>query len=158
MYLRTETGTGWHPKGCVDLILERGVACGLCQQCGKTGLRFLHSVENAEGDVLKVGSECARHLCNGYPAKDEERRLINRWARRTRWLKRSWATSSKGNPYLRFEHEGRVVLVTVYPNQRFGGWSFCLKIGRDEPVYGSGRYDREAKLAAFDRLAELLHW
>lgn len=152
------TKTGWHPVKAVDLF-TLGAATGTCDRCHRTDLRFVHTVEHPTEGQLKVGCECAKRLCHGYPAAKEEARLRNLWSRRSKWLTRNWATSWKGNQTLKFDHDGKAIRVTIFPGN-CGGWSYCLAVGGMPPSFSPGNTATadEAKLSAFDRLAEVLDW
>ena len=76
--------TPWRLLKVIDLMLS-GDYPGTCDRdrCGRTDIRFLHVLQAGE-QRIRVGSECARHLCHGYLPELEERRLKNLWARRKR--------------------------------------------------------------------------
>lgn len=145
----------WHPIGATDLRLI-GQYPGTCDRCKRRDLRFVHTLEAADGRQMRVGSECARHLCLNYLPELEESRLNNRWARRSRWLTRNWRTNCKGNTTLAFKHNGEPTRVTVF-KAKFDGWSYCIALSRGSSTFSTGRFASadEAKLAAFDHFAEI---
>lgn len=74
------------------------------------------------------------------------------------WLTRNWGTSRNGNELLRFKHDNLTVMVTIF--FRFGGWSYSVTAGSGKPAYSPSRFSTTdaAKMAAFDKVAELLGW
>jgi len=49
-------------------------------------------------------------------------------------------------------------MVTIF--FRFGGWSYSVTAGSGKPAYSPSRFSTTdaAKMAAFDKVAELLGW
>ena len=155
----TITKPTYKPISVVDLR-RTGNEPGHCERCGRNDLRFLHTVQNCAGRKKQVGRECAKRLCYGYRPERQERRLINLWNRRSHWLTRNWATSRNGNDTLTFKSGDDQVRVTVYEDKyAMGFWSYCITVD-DEPFFPPGKFasSDEAKLAAFDRLAEAAGW
>ncbi len=147
----------WRPSKVIDLRTT-GQEPGTCQKCGRHDLRFVHLIEHPDDGSMQVGCECAARLCYGYDPKATESKLRNLWARRSRWLTRNWNTSRNGNDTLTFKHQGETIRVTVY-RAKFGGFGCCVTVGR-ESFFLPGKFATtdEAKLTAFDRLAEALEW
>lgn len=148
---------GWR---CVDAIdLERATPDAVCQMCGRERLRFVHTMRHPDyPDHLQVGCVCAAKMeSDPSAAANRERRLLNLAARRRTWLSRGWRTSRKGNEYRKVQ--GHVV--TVFP-ERFDldCWRFSIARGNEKPQFSDSRSAtiHEAKLAAFDALADRLGW
>jgi hypothetical protein len=157
MVMIASTKTGWRPIQATDIRLT-GESPAICERCGRTGLRFVHTVEHLDEGRLRVGCECAKRLCFGYHPEHEERRLQNLWSRRSRWLTRNWGKSWNGNANLLFKHQVNTIRVTVFPG-KFGGFAYCVT-GFGNVFFPSEKFARadDAKLAAFDWLADNLHW
>ena len=153
----TLTKTGWCPIRAVDLRVV-GNEPGMCDRCGRSDLRYVHTVAHPDQGQLQVGSECAKRICYGYSPDREERRLRNLWSRRSRWLTRNWATSWKGNETLKFRHDGELVRVTIF-TVRFDAVGYCIAVDGD-PYYSPEKFATSdaAKLAAFDKIANAAAW
>lgn len=150
----------WLPSNVTD-VLRVGQPSGRCQRCGKRGLRFLHHLVHPVEGTITVGCECARLICYGYCPDREERKLRNLWARRSRWLVRNWRVSQNGNEWLRIQQKHGPTARVVIVKSRFGGYSYLIAIGETETRgQWRGPYSDSdvAKLAAFDEMAEKLHW
>ena len=146
-----DNGTPWTPLPATDLR-RTGKEPGTCDRCGRNDLRFLHPLTRPGGGVIHVGCECARRLCRNYSPEAEERKQRNLWVRRCRWPTRKWRLSKKGNEYLQFLRQGRMVRVTVFMDCS-GCWSYSLAVG-EEHRFSAERFESSdaAKLASFDAL------
>jgi hypothetical protein len=142
---------GWH---CVD-IEDLGEPQATCEMCESQVIRYVHHMEHAafEG-VLAVGCVCAGHMEGDVSAaRGREASMRSRASKRTRWLRRKWRTSAKGNPTIKADG----YRVTVYAR----GLGFAATIAEQD---GSGVYHarrnypsvNEAKLAAFDHITRFL--
>ena len=150
----------WRPVRAADLRLV-GQEPGTCDRCGRHDLRFLHTIVHLDGGQLQVGSECARRLCSDYSPKFEEAKMRSLWARRTRWLTRKWRLSTKGNEYLRFPHERKKVVVTIFPDAcKPWLWGYFTVVGRGQRHFSPEKFTSSdaAKMAAFDSLSVKLEW
>ena len=79
---------------------------------------------------FEVGCVCAEKMSDDYEGpKRREARLRNRAARRTRWLRRKWRVSAKGNSFLNLKGYNKI-------GDRFGPRTYSTV--------------NEAKLALFD--------
>ncbi|MCH8344555.1 MAG: hypothetical protein IH983_11270 [Planctomycetes bacterium] len=140
---------GWR---CVNIydVREGGSSAeeavyATCEMCGKTEIRFVHTMEHDEYGTLDVGCICAGKMEEDYEgAQRREATFRNRAARRAKWLSRKWRTSAKGNHYINAEGHNLV----VFPNKfQPGRWKFSI-----DGNFSSASYDTpdEAKLALFD--------
>ena len=147
---------GWSCTDVTDLTV-RGDPTGTCEFCGKTGLRFIfHLLHDKWHAQLDVGCECASHLADGLTIKQVNQWLRNLADRRDRWLNRPWYRNRKNNLCLRTDG----FVVTVFPD-RFAKNAFSVSLhSRSTTEFSPAPYPTvdEAKLAAFDRLADLLEW
>ena len=120
----------------------------VCQMCGNEQVRYVHVLDHDDvAESIEVGCVCAENLCEDYSdsgPRARERRLVNRAARRNKWLKRKWRHSAKGNDFLNVEGNN----VVVY-QQKSGRWGY-----RINSTFSVASYPTEdaAKLALFDRL------
>jgi hypothetical protein len=152
---------GWRCIQVCDLQFEQGedYVPEVCEMCGQENLRFVHFMQHADyGRVVRVGCVCAEKMeCDRVNPKLREQQLVNRMARRSRWLNRKWRVSAKGNHFLNIE----ACNVVVYPDKfNSGQWRFRISDGFDETTFSDDNYATpdEAKLALFDTLADLLEW
>lgn len=147
----------WRPAGAIDLKAA-GKPYGTCANCGRTGIRYLHTIAHVLKGQLQVGSECARHLCHGYDPERAESKLKAQWQRRSKWLTRNWGTSQNGNATLAFDHEGERVRVTVFRSQ-YGGYSYSIAVN-GEPEFSPSSFPttEHAKAAAISRVASIVKW
>jgi hypothetical protein len=99
-----------------------------CEACGKTEIRYVHTIEHEDFRTLQVGCVCAEHLTGDYvnprrretelrnAAKRRDRRIGKRRGIRDRivggWDDRDWSVSAKGNPWTKADG----MLVTVFPH------------------------------------------
>jgi hypothetical protein len=141
---------------CVDVI-DLGAdgpdyTPGICEKCGNDVLRFLHILEHPDWpDQMVVGCICAGRMCEGYDGNSREAELKNLAIRRSRWLKRNWRESKKGNEFLNIKHCN----LGVFPDSRHPGkWNWWIIRGHFKR-YGDGPYPSSdhAKLRLFDYLA-----
>lgn len=149
---------GWKCRQVVDLQGRQGIfyESESCDLCGRR-LRFVHVMENPKYvDCLRVGVDCASNLEDDPQAPlEREKRLKSLARRRSAFVSRAWKESGNGNPRLKI---GRY-FVTIFPNSRGRGFCYSIARSRESPEYGNGYASVEdAKLAAFDRLAEILEW
>jgi len=151
-------GNQWSSSGvphkgwtCIDVIDLRAngeqpedTDYATCQMCGNEKIRYVHVMQHPDYiSELEVGCVCAEKMTDDYVGpKRWETKLRNRAARRTRWLKRTWRTSAKGNSFLNLEGYN----LGVYPTKT-KRWGY--KIGNR---FGPRTYPtaNEAKLALFD--------
>lgn len=116
-----------------------------CEMCDREHIRFVHHLQHPAlpGETLLVGCVCSSKL-TGDPAtaKARETTARNRASRRAKWLTRRWRESAAGRPFLKVDGHH----VVVFPAG--GGWGFRVD---GAPRYGFAT-ERDAKLAAFDRL------
>jgi hypothetical protein len=79
-------------------------------------------------------------------AKERERVLGNRLARRKKWTTRKWKTSVKGNAYVKVEG----YVITIFGTA--GAYQINVKTPDGGNLYSSGSWKNldEAKLLAFD--------
>lgn len=68
-----------------------------CEMCGKEEIRYVHGMEHPEyAEPLRVGCVCAEKMADDYTgARERERRMKNRAARRRTWTTRKWRHSKK---------------------------------------------------------------
>ena len=139
---------GWYCVNVIDLREDDELAdetdYATCQICGKEEIRYVHIMEHPDLDeIFEVGCICAGKMTEDfYGPKARETKLRNRAARRTRWLRRHWRVSAKGNQFLNAEGHNLVVYRT-----KNGRWGY--KIG---DRFSSRTYPTTiaAKLALFD--------
>lgn len=126
-------------------------AYATCEMCGQEHIRFVHTMEHPAHPSLQVGCICAEKMSGDYlNPRRLETKLRNRASRRTKWLKRRWRTSSKGNPYINADGHN----IGVLPSRmRSGHWKY-----RIDGTFSSRSYPSvdEAKLALFDAFWDVL--
>lgn len=124
-----------------------------CEMCGQEQIRYVHLMEHDDYPVpLRVGCICAGKMTEDYGGtKRREARLRNRATRKTRWLRRKWKCSQKGNPYLNVQGHN----LTVF-RDRFkpGFWKYC--IDRRRFSQSSHQSEQAAKLALFDEFCRII--
>jgi hypothetical protein len=132
---------------------------GVCEACGKERIRFVHYMTHeAYPRVIATGCMCAGRLEEDVAApRERELKAERRAGRRSRWLSRKWKRSKNGGTYLRIEG---FVVGTCADNYHLGKWRFWIMDPEGEFVKNYGRYDsdRQARLALFDKLSDLLDW
>jgi hypothetical protein len=136
---------GWICTGIDDI----GAPDSVCEMCEIQPIRYVHYMEHPDyPDELGVGCICAGHMEQDYEvARNRERNIKNAAYRRSKWLKRVWRTSAKGNPYLNTDGFN----IVLY--KQGGIWTGTItnrKTG--EKLTARRRYPTldKAKLAAFD--------
>lgn len=140
---------GWSNVG----IDDEGFALAKCEMCGFEEVRYVHVMQHdGYPNRLRVGCVCAERMSEGYNARERQAEMVNRAARRERWLSRGWRLSQKGNHYLRLG--GR--FLTVFPDKyRRGKWRYSI-----DKAFSPDSYDSAdaAKLALFDEYERLVRW
>jgi hypothetical protein len=124
---------GWH---CVD-IEDLGEPQATCEMCESQVIRYVHHMEHAafEG-VLAVGCVCAGHMEGDVSAaRGREASMRSRASKRTRWLRRKWRTSAKGNPTIKADG----YRVTVYAR----GLGFAATIAEQDGI--QNLYERSGR-------------
>jgi hypothetical protein len=121
-----------------------------CEMCGHYPIRFVHTLEHEEWlSPVDVGCICAGHLTEDYATPQlREKELRGRAAARTRWLKRQWRISAKGNLWRRVNC--RFLCVFYDPDGQ--GWRACIDQHFSQRIFPS---ETAAKLAVFDALQKL---
>lgn len=118
-----------------------------CQMCGNERVRYVHTMRHPEyHEDLDVGCVCAAKMSDDYADgyRERERPLRNKAAAKSRWLKRAWKTSRKGNPMLKINGQ----FLTVFPSTFKPGW-WGYGIGGDFSKKAYPSQDA-AKLALFE--------
>lgn len=155
------TDLTWRPIGVTDL-LTKGSEKGTCDWCGRRDLRFVHTVEDQDGDTIEVGSECCRQLCFGYDPSREEQKLRALWDRKNRWLTKRWRRAASGNDWIQIESRtpaGKILKARLVVGQGEFSWWYVIFARNERVGRGSGYPSAEAaKRAAIDDWAELAGW
>lgn len=123
-----------------------------CQMCGRENIRYVHVMEHNEYDSqLRVGCVCAQKMSGDYVGpRDREQKLKNRAARRSKWFKRSWRVSTKGNHFLNIDGHN----VSVFPDKyRKDKWGFCINNQFSKERYNSRD---QAKMALFEAYCRII--
>jgi len=108
---------GWRVLD-IDDLEEPSQVCGMCEFAM---VRYIHTVVHPEyPDELEVGCICASHMVEGYNAREAEEPLRRTASRRTRWLKRKWRTSERGNSFVN-TRDGFHVVVWQNGDRSWGG-------------------------------------
>jgi hypothetical protein len=140
---------GWRYLSIEDL----GEPIETCQMCGHEEIRYVHHLEHPDYGRLAVGCICAGKMTDDYigPKKREES-LKNKASRKSRWLKRKWKKSAKGNHYIKTEG----ILVTIFRQNLY--WKYCVSEDMVNKEFSRERYKTcdEAKLASFEKFWEKL--
>lgn len=151
---------GWELVDVEDL----GEPAHTCEACGKTEIRYVHTIEHPDFRTLDVGCVCCEHLTGDYAnPRRREQELRNAAARRGRaakqaglrraeremcrtlarhrWPSMRWRISARGNPWAKVEG----ILCVVFPAHH--GYR-CMVGGESSP----STYPDEdgAKAAALD--------
>lgn len=137
--------SGWTCTGVTDL----GSPCGICEMCGHQIIRYAHHMVHPHYHPLVAGCICAGKMeGNMDAAKQRERDLKNRMARKESFLRRKWSKSRNGNPYLRIKGH-----ILVLYKLKDGSWKFAI-----DGVFSDVSYkDKEdAVFAAFEGLEKHL--
>jgi len=142
---------GW---ACINTY-DLGEDCGpdedipyiSCQMCGNERVRYVHTMQHPEySNPLDVGRVCAAKMSDEYEDgyREREKPLRYKAQAKSRWLKRAWKRSSKGNPMLKIDGQ----YLTVFPNKfRTGWWGFGIGGSFSTLSYPS---QDAAKLALFE--------
>lgn len=143
---------GWICNDIEDL----GEPSAICEMCRSSQLRFAHHMSHPDyEDKLVVGCICAGHMSGDYEGvRKREAAMKSRADKRKRWLTRKWKISVKNNPCL---VDGDFI-ITVF--EKNNSWKFLLINKITQGRFFSRRSfntQEKAKLAAFDRLTELLN-
>lgn len=142
---------GWVCVDVIDLEPADENEYSTCEMCGKEHIRYVHIMVHDDHAGLDVGCVCAEKMTGDYiNPKKQEQRLRNRAARKTKWLKRKWRTSAKGNSFINAEGHNLI----VFPNKFHASkWSFGI-----DGIFSNRKFDSEAeaKLAMFDEFWKLL--
>ena len=137
---------GWRYVDVVDT--EK--ADQICQMCSREDIRYVHTITHKDYPTkLEVGCICAGKMTQDYELpKLRERALRNKTDRKTRWLKRKWRYSAKGNLFININDNNLCVYKTK--NNRWGY--------RVADKFGTITYPtiREAQLALFDMWENML--
>ena len=139
---------GWF---CID-VEDLEAPSETCEMCGNERIRFVHIMQHPDyPENIGVGCNCAEKMTDDYAApKKREQKLRNKATRKSRWLKRKWRISAKGNEFLNVD--GFNVTVFRYrKGYKSGKWGF--KVGGAFSLNGYLMV-QEAKLAAFEELWE----
>lgn len=137
---------GWEYVDCEDLEYDRE----WCEACETQEIRYVHILKHPNyGQKIRVGSECAKKLCENYDSSEIERVTKQKY----KFLNSPrWKISMKGNPHIKRDGYH----ITIIHNNI---WSFVIKevdIRNEKEVWGN-KYKSEfdAKKAAFDKVEEL---
>jgi len=139
---------GW---SCID-VEDLGEPSATCEMCETQTIRYVHRMQHPEyrHGVLACGCICAGFMEEDREApREREAELRSRASKRSRWLRRAWRVSQRGNDYLKLD--GTVVVVFREPR----GWKYIVKDARAALLTSTSKlYDTgdAAKLAAFDAL------
>jgi len=116
-------------------------------------IRYVHRMSHGSyPDELGCGCICAGHMEeNRANAQARERFMTNVGGRRNNWLTRAWRTSRKGNSFLNTDGCNIVVF------ESGSGWGYNIEHEETERTFKRAgfRAQRDAKLAAFDKLIEV---
>jgi hypothetical protein len=121
--------------------------------CEVVEIRYQHFMEHPDyAGTLACGCVCAENMAEGYDGHESEKALRNAAGRRSRWLRRQWRTSAKGNDYLNVD--GWNIVIFRRADGTWGGRFKRVDDDDDGAAFLRGRYPTEdaAKLAAFDAL------
>jgi hypothetical protein len=143
---------GWTFVDIIDLNPDEepseNVNYESCEVCGQYPIRFVHTLDHDDWpEPVDVGCVCAEHLTEDYVnPRAHEKELRRRATSRSRWLRRRWRTSSRGNPYLNLKGHR----MAVFPSYRTDGWSCSLDGTFGELVHPT---IEAAKLSLFNKLS-----
>lgn len=116
-----------------------------CEMCGNERVRYVHIMLHEEYEQeLSVGCVCAGKMSDDYAgAKERERVLKNKAAKRMRWVQRRWPVSKKGNQYMNVKgHHVGVFMRDNYWTCWMDGKISCRNFKSAD----------EAKMYLFDRI------
>lgn len=119
-----------------------------CEMCDKERIRYVHVMSHPRvPKSIDVGCVCAGKMSGDYEgARQRERVLRNKAARRSNWLKRNWRVSAKGNPYLNIDD------FNIGVHKSGAKWGY--RIGK---TFSADRFptEDEAKLALFEAFSTM---
>lgn len=134
--------SGWE---CID-VEDLGEPESTCEMCEEAIIRYVHLMEHPDhAELLRVGCVCAGRLeRDPDAAQRREAAARSRAGRLLRWMRKTWRTSAKGNPYLKAKGH----LIVLY--QSLDGWHFAIDGKRSR--YGHAELDavKRAALAGLD--------
>ena len=144
---------GWHCVGVADLGGDgpmEDADYATCEMCGQERIRYVHTMEHPNlADTIDVGCICAGKMSGDYAgAKEREKYLRNKAARKAKWLSRKWRTSAKGNPFLNAEG------MNVGIHQAGRRWGYRIEGRFSISTFPTAD---EAKLALFEAFWRTLH-
>ena len=135
---------GWFFVDCEDVEDCREI----CEACGRQEIRYVHILKHPNFfREIRVGSECARNLCEGYNSAEIERLTKQKY----NFIKsKCWKTSKKGNPTIR-KNNYRVTITHTF------NWNFVISSAYLPKEIWGNNFTTEiiAKKAAFDKLKEI---
>ena len=111
----------WYCAGVIDYV-EDSEGYTTCELCGCEQVRFVHQmVHDDYFEEVNVGCICAGTMEGDVlAAKDREREMKNRAARRRNFPNKKWKTARSGSKYLM--HKGKRVFI----NERNGVYNcYC---------------------------------
>lgn len=131
---------------------------GTCEQCGKTGLRYVHVISGDDPlEKMRVGACCAMRLVTGYDAVQQQRQLGNQYARVCRIpTRKGWHKSGNNNQTIVIERWRLTVFRDKENSSRF---RFLVSRG-DTKRFAKRNYKTEmdAMIAAAREFADLAGW
>lgn len=147
--------TGWRCSDVFDLRADGSsideTEYKICEMCGNERLRFIHVMthDNFDG-TLNVGCVCAEKMSGdsiGPKKRQEEvsKQTSRRASQKSKWLKRGWSLSARGNPVRYINSHHVVVRLSETEPDR---WVYAIDLDEVETTYSS---EEEAKLALFYR-------
>ncbi len=139
--------TGWHCIGVTDLQAP----VGICGMCGHQVIRYVHHMVHPHFHQIDAGCICAGKMeGNIERAKQRERDLKNKEARKESFMSRKWKNSKNNNSYLKIKDH----LIVLYYSPEHKNWKYSLDNKFCEEVF---RTKEEAKSAAFEALEKAIH-
>jgi len=130
--------TGWRCIGVTDL----GAPSATCQFCERQIVRYLHHMENENGERLNVGCVCAGKMEGDIEkAKEREKEFKSKQARQVAFTKKNLSKSKNGNLYLKINGHVLVLLEDKYHNNC---WRYAI----------DGNFSKYAYTSIEDALAD----
>ena len=133
-------------------VEDTGSVSQTCDMCETNDIRYVHKMTHPFYDSpLEVGCVCAGYMDGTLGgAKNREKSLRNRTARRNNWCTlKGWGTSKNGRPYI--NKDGNIVSIN---KSKYG--NYCASIKRKnypwESLNSWVSTLKEAQLQAFDVL------
>lgn len=118
---------------------------GSCEMCGNEKLRYVHIMNHSSVSYnVEVGCMCAEKMSDDYLNPERKEKVLrNKAGRRSRWLKRNWKLSVKGNFFMKIE--GHHLLIFQRKDSK---WGYKMN-----ETFGDKTYQTkdQAKLALFDK-------